>query len=325
MHNIRKIQGKYFFLIILLFAGCASTEKHNFDRAVRFYHRGDFDRAISGFNLTLKKDPQNVDAYLFRGNSWAEKKETGNALNDYNKAIEINPQNANAYYFRGVLMMEKGALNKAFDDFNKAIQIKPDFVQALVNRAFIWNKRGEKDKAIEDYTNVLSIKPNDEKCYISRGDVWLDKSEFDKAINDYTKAININSTNYKAYFWRQEASTRKGDYFNAIKDLKTVIKINPTYAPAYNNYAWILATCREDKYRDGKRAIELARKASKIKPQYCYWDTLAAAYAETGNYEEAVKAQRIAIKKLEEAGDLNAISKLKERLNRYLSKKPWRE
>jgi Tfp pilus assembly protein PilF len=246
-------------------------------------------------------------------------------LNDYNKAIEINPQNANAYYFRGVLMMEKGDNDKAFDDFNKAIQIKPDFFAALINSGTIWNKKGEWDKAIENYTKALSIKPDYEKAYISRGDVWLEKFEFDKAINDYSKAIAINSKNYKAYFWRQEASVRKGDYLNAIKDLENVIRINPKFAPAYNNYAWILATCREDKYRDGKKALELVKKASEIEPQYYYWGTLAAAYAEIGNYEEAVKAEKVAIKMIEETGERNLISGAKERLNRYLSNKPWRE
>ncbi len=61
---------------------------------------------------------------------------------------------------------------------------------------------------------------------------------------------------------------------------------------AYNNLAWILATCEDQKFRDGKRALIVARKAVDLKPSSINCSTLAAAYAENGIFEEAINIMK---------------------------------
>jgi Flp pilus assembly protein TadD len=80
-------------------------------------------------------------------------------------------------------------------------------------------------------------------------------------------------------------------YHQSIVDLSEACRLDPHNALFLNNLAWLLATCPDADTRDGTRAVEIATKAC----QLTSWqnaadvDTLAAAYAETGDFDNAIK------------------------------------
>jgi tetratricopeptide (TPR) repeat protein len=84
-----------------------------------------------------------------------------------------------------------------------------------------------------------------------------------------------------------------GKYERAIVDYSDAIRIDPKNDLAYNALAWLYATCRDPKFRDGKKAVENATKACELAgwKNEGWMDTLAAAYAESRNFESAVKWQ----------------------------------
>jgi len=86
-----------------------------------------------------------------------------------------------------------------------------------------------------------------------------------------------------------------------------------------------MATCPEGRYRNGKRAVELAEKAVTLLDAGSILDTLAAAYAEAGRFQEAIKTQERAITKLEQEGGTQYLPECEERLSSYKAGKPWRE
>lgn len=91
-------------------------------------------------------------------------------------------------------------------------------------------------------------------------------------------------------------------YAQAISDCSKAIEIDPEYAPAYRRKALILATCIDAKYRDGIKAVELAKKVVELFPSPISLPTLAAAYAEAGEFHKAVVTQEKAINLLKEKG-----------------------
>ena len=94
-----------------------------------------------------------------------------------------------------------------------------------------------------------------------------------------------------------------------------------------NAFAWRLATSPEAELRNGTKAIELATKACELTnwKDVTFVDTLAAAYAETGDFNSAVEWQKKAIDLLPGGEPPWRQPGYKDRLELYQSGKPYRE
>ena len=95
-------------------------------------------------------------------------------------------------------------------------------------------------------------------------------------------------------------------------------------AQGQNDYAWLLSTSQEQALRDGDVALDFAQRAVAQSPSPAYLDTLAAAYAESGNYPDAIDTQQQALALIDEV-DSEEAKALRDHLVVYQSGKPWRE
>lgn len=163
-------------------------------------------------------------------------------------------------------------------------------------------------------------------CFISLGIFIGQKLLTDRDPAALTDAIEKDPLNAEAYYERGSVRYLNGDYNLAVDDLVKAVELDPDYALAYNDLSWILATCPDEKYRDGKEAIQLAQKALEIRMEPAFMDTFAAAYAEAGKFEEAIATQEKAISMLNKTWFMKIISRNEyvERLNAYKAHRPWR-
>jgi tetratricopeptide (TPR) repeat protein len=185
----------------------------------------------------------------------------------------------------------------AGDYYTDLIRRKPDSAWAYASRATAWKEQGNFDKAIDDDTASIRIDPSDSMAYYNRGNAWLAKGEFDKALEDLNEAIRLDPTNPLALQNRGALWKRKNEYGKAIQDFTAVIRLKPNSGVAYNELAYLWATCPNANFRDGKRAVESAMKACQltnwVSPEAI--DTLAAACAETGDFDSAIRWEQRAI------------------------------
>jgi uncharacterized protein len=93
---------------------------------------------------------------------------------------------------------------------------------------------------------------------------------------------------------------------------------------ALNDYAWLLATSPFETIRNGQQALTLALQAVERQPTPSHLDTLAAAYAETGKFAQAVETQRQALELVPE-GNAELLAELQAHLAAFEAGKPWRE
>jgi len=258
-------------------------------RAQAAYENADFDQAIKLFDEVIRLDPKYVQAYVSRGMAWNEKSEPARALKDFNDAVKVDPRFAPAFFHRGMT----------------------------------WSARKEYDKAVQDFNAVLALDPEDDAALFNRGVAWSQKGDHDRAIKDFDASIKLDDTFAPAFVSRGDALAAKKQYEKALKDYEESIRLDPKDGTGLNGKAWILATCPDKKYRDGKKAVVLATMAceqTRFK-EAGFLETLACAHAEAGQFDEAVKWQKKAIADSEfakEAGpDARAKLKLFEQKQSY--------
>ncbi len=111
----------------------------------------------------------------------------------------------------------------------------------------------------------------------------------------------------------------------ALEQLDEAIKARPQQPEPRRHKAWILATSLDNSVRDGRKAVECAEQALELTPGKLpeYWDTLAAAEAETGNFKEAVEAEERALQEAQPARDDDIIPGMQRRLELFRSGLPY--
>lgn len=114
---------------------------------------------------------------------------------------------------------------------------------------------------------------------------------------------------------------------SAIAYYTAALKLDVNYGEAQNNLAWILATCPDEKVRDGRQALQLASAA--VRQQrgdlVSMLDTLAAAFAENGQFDKAVQAVNQAVALANQAGQTERAARIDARRKLYDEGKPFRD
>ena len=159
---------------------------------------------------------------------------------------------------------------------------------------------------------------------VTRAGLYGGAGRFELALADYDEAIGLDPEEASLRFFRAALHDNRGHYALAAAGYGAAIRIDPDFAVAYNNLAWLLSTAPDSGVRDGAAAIELAGKALALRDVASYRDTLAAAYAEAGDFARAVAEQRRALRELPEDGSQGTVEDYQSRLDLYLMGMPYR-
>ena len=226
---------------------------------------------------------------------------------------------------------QKGEYDKAIAAYTEAIRLDPNCAVAYHNRGSLWTFKGDNQKAIADYTEAMRLDSQYADALYGLGFGWFNKGEYGKAVVAYSEAIRLDPqrADARAYYYRGNARDKLGEYEKAIADYHQALRLDPQFALPYFSLGQLMSSCPDVKYRDGKKAVENATQACKL-TDWKDWpvlDTLAAAYAEAGDFDKAIQWQTKTIELTEKAGKATERQKklVRYRLELYQAGKPFRQ
>ncbi len=266
-------------------------------------------------------------AHYNLGNTFMQQHRYDAAIAHYSASLDINPDYANAYYQRGQVWYVSGNYEQAIADFSQVLVRNSKDINARLNRGSAENAIGDYVGAIADFDLMLDEQPEHVDALFNRGTAWLYSGELAQALGDFNHVLALQPDDAEALASRSVVWSSSGQYEHAHNDLTRANTLNPWSADIANSLAWFLATCPDETYRNGEQAIHHALRALALQPslRMLYLDTLAAAYAEAGQFQQAATTQESAIRLLEATVGADELSDYHQRLDLYQSAKPYRE
>ena len=182
------------------------------------------------------------------------------------------------------------------------------------------------DMALADFNAALKLNDKNVPSLLGRAEIYRMRNQWSVALTDYTAVLAIEPGDFRALLGQASALSGRGDLEKALAVYGELMQKFPTEAQPFNDCAWLLATSIKDNLRNGQRAVELASHACLLTDYKNpgYLDTLATAFAEKGEFAQAVQWQEEAVKAAaQQPADVQA--DIQSRVQLYKQNKPYRE
>jgi tetratricopeptide (TPR) repeat protein len=325
----------------LLEAGKPTEAAAHFERALRLkpdyaeahYNLGnalmDSGRmldAIGHYEQALRITPDYAEAHDNLGNALRELGRMPDAIGHYEQALRIKPDYAKSHNNLATVLMESGRMPEAIEHWEHALRIKPDFAEAHYNLGTALWLAGRITEAMEHLQQALRIKPDYAEAHDRLGIALGQAGRIPEAMEHLQQALRIKPDYAEAHYNLGIALGLAGRIPEAIEHFEHALRIKPDYAEAETNLAWLLATLAPADGGDPVRAVTLAEWACELTNNRvaAYLDTLAAAYAAAGRFNDAVATAGKAIELARSAGQLQVVSEIETRLELYRAGRAYR-
>ncbi len=281
-----------------------------------------YDQALAVLEKAQQLRPDSIEPWLERAVIHSHRQQPDAALEDLGRALAVQPGNVGVLLLRAGVYQEKGDKEKALADADEALRLRPGLPVAIRTRALLLAEDGRLDEAAGQLEKLLRLDPNDTLTRLQLGDLQVGWKPA-QAVETFSTVLVAEPHQWQALRGRGDAYLNLGRQAEAIADYEKALTLQPEDHSILNNFAWVLATSPDAKLRDGRRAVRLATaacEATGYKAAYIL-STLAAAYAETGDFPSAVNWSAKAV----QIGDRRYGGSLKKELESYKAHKPWRE
>jgi tetratricopeptide (TPR) repeat protein len=163
--------------------------------------------------------------------------------------------------------------------------------------------KGDIATAKRNVDAALNADPKLWPAFYMRAQIFAAQGKYQLAIQDCNEALRLYPGFVEVALLRAKINARLGKYAEALKEFNYLVSIRPrsvTFARALSDRAWFRATCPDSSFRNGQQAVKDAKAACSIMEwkDESMIDTLAAAYAETGDFDSAMRytSQALAVK-----------------------------
>ena len=215
------------------------------------------------------------------------------ALTIWQDTVAKRPGNPVAHNNLAACLAQEKRMHEAIQQLHEALRLKPEYAEAHYNLGNVLALSGSMDEAIEQFREAVRLKPDYVRAQRNLGNALADSGRTDEAIDQYSQ----------------------------------LLQQTPDSLELLNNLAWLVATRQTPQAGSPARALQLAQRACNLSGPgnlQCL-DTLAAAYAAAGRFDDAIITAERAIQLAESTGQTALAQRIRSRLELYRAGRPWRE
>ena len=211
----------------------------------------------------------------------------------WSHTLEVTRNNDVAQNNLGIVLLQRGDVDQAITRFKSAIELRPENAPAHDNLAKAFLQKGQAADAMVQYRKLLEIQPENAEGRNILGTILIQQGRIKEAIEQWEETLVMQRDN----------------------------------GNAKSNLAWVFATCPEESFRNGTRAVQLAEQALHLSggKNPIIYRTLAAAYAESGRFAEAIETARRGAELANNQGNPGLASELQNSIALYQVGKPLRD
>ena len=282
---------------------------------------------ILGYQSLLRADPADAVNHAALAVRYLDVGRAALAREHLERAAALAPDFPDAHFNLGAVALAEGDTAAAIASYRRAIALRPDYPEAHNNLGGLLAAAGDLDEALVHYRLAVRFDPGHSAAHYNLANVLLGRGETADAVRHYRLALAAAPNDADVLNNLARALAGAGAAAEAAGLYRRAAAAGPGLAAPRLGLAWIRATAADEALRDGPEALRLAAEALRIAggghPEAL--DTLAAAYAAAGRFEEAAAAARRAAARARATPGLEDLAAaIEERLRLYLRREPYR-
>ena len=331
----------------------STNRRAHYNLGVEFAKREEYDRAIELFEHVLRLDPKHASAYGSLGHVRQQQGHTLEAIEHFQKALKIIWEQPKIHRWLGAALQDVGRMEEAVHHFNEAARLDPDRSMARRSFGMALVAQGRIEEALPHLRAVVDSDPSDVGARYDLGLAIAKLGRFQEAAEQFEECLRRDPAHFESQNGLAIALEMLGQRDRAIEQYRAALRLrpdareplvrlanllaqadrapeaatlyretleaNPSDVETADNLARVLATSADPGVRNGVEAVRLAEAACRAtqfrEPRFL--DTLAAAYAAAGRFDDAIRTLRQIIPHAEATGNQTLLAGLNRRLALY--------
>jgi tetratricopeptide (TPR) repeat protein len=211
--------------------------------------------------------------------------------------------------------------------FRHALAVTTNNDVAENNLGIVFLGQGKLDEAISLLQSAAELRPDNSPAHENLAKALLQKGQVTDALIHYRKLLELQPDNIEVHNIVGTVLTQQGRVREGVEEWQKVLAIQPDNGNAMSNLAWIFATSPDSSLRDAPKAVELAEQALRLSGGRIpiLFRTLAAAYAESGRFAEAIQTAQRGIELANSQGNSGLATELQGNIALYQERQPLRD
>jgi tetratricopeptide (TPR) repeat protein len=285
------------------------------------------DMATQEFRDAIVAQPAYAEAHSNLALALVRKGRLKDAEAEAREALRLNPFYAQAAHNLGNILIMQNRLTEAEDALRQATRLRPAFAEAHNDLGYVLQRQGKMAEAVQEFRHAVADQPGYAVALSNLGSALTALGRYPEAIQALRQAVAVAPDYAKAHSYLALALADAGQVADGIAEYRLALDLNPDFVGAMGGLAWVLATDERAELRSGEEAVRLASRACALSgnQEPLPLDALAAAYAESGKFLDAIAKAREAEALALARGDRDLAAAIRNRLALYESRRPYRQ